>query len=303
MTSWSLKKDTIMKKIFLILLFLPLVNFAQQDTQYTQFMYNTITINPAYAGSRGMLSVFGLHRSQWMGLEGAPKNTTISIETPLNKSNLGLGISLLNNKIGPTNENTLATDLSYAIRTSETFKLSFGIKAAVNVFNLDVNQLSLEDQDDEQFQNLKNKITPNIGAGIYWYSDKLYLGFSVPNFIQTSRYDANDVAIFKHKLSYYFMAGYNFDLDYYLKFKPALLAKKVEGDPLQVDLSGNFMFYDKVTLGVSYRFNGSISTMAGFQVSKGLYLGYGYSHETSSLSKNNSGSHEIFLRYDFIKKK
>lgn len=281
-------------------LFFSVVCSAQQDSQYTQYMYNTISVNPAYAGSRGALSVFGLYRTQWIGLDGAPVTSTISVNTPLNNSNLGLGVSLVNDKIGPTNENTLSADLSYTIPTSDTFKLSFGIKGTANLFNLDLNKLSYEDQDDPQFQDLNNKITPNIGAGVYWHSDRAYLGVSVPNFIETNRYNDDDTAIFKDKINYYFMAGYVFDLNYYVKFKPAVLTKMVQGAPLQVDVSGNFMFNDKFTVGLAYRWSASLSAMAGFQVSDGLYIGYGYDHETTQLRRYNSGSHEIFLRFEFF---
>ncbi|MRX39744.1 type IX secretion system membrane protein PorP/SprF [Flavobacterium sp. LC2016-23] len=291
-----------MKKLILVFMFISVVCSAQQDSQFTQYMYNTIEINPAYAGSRGVLSVFGLYRTQWVGLDGAPETSTFSVNTPLNNSNLGLGVSLVNDKIGPTNENTLSADLSYSIQTSESFKLSFGIKGTANLFNLDASKLTYEDQNDPQFQDLSNKITPNVGAGIYWHSDKMYVGLSVPNFLETKRYDDNDTAIFKEKINYYFMAGYVFNLDRleYIKFKPAILTKLVEGAPLQVDVSGNFMFNDKFVVGVAYRWSASVSAMAGFQVTKGMYIGYGYDHETTQLRKYNSGSHEIFLRFDFF---
>ncbi|CAM3626564.1 type IX secretion system membrane protein PorP/SprF [Flavobacterium chungbukense] len=283
-------------------MFFSIVSNAQQDAQFTQYMYNTIEVNPAYAGSRGVLSVFGLYRTQWVGLEGAPQTSTFSVNTPLNNSDLGLGVSLVNDKIGPTTENTLSADLSYTIPTSESWNLSFGIKGTANLFNLDVNKLSMEDQDDQQFQNLKNKFSPNVGAGLYFHSDRAYIGLSVPNFIETNRYDSDDTAIFKEKINYYLIAGYVFNLDRleYIKFKPALMTKMVEGAPLQVDVSGNFMFNDKFVLGLAYRWSASVSAMAGFQVTKGMYLGYGYDHETTQLKKYNSGSHEIFLRFDFF---
>ncbi|MFQ6602159.1 type IX secretion system membrane protein PorP/SprF [Flavobacterium sp. C3NV] len=289
-----------MRKLVLVFMFFSAVGFAQQDAQYTQYMYNTININPAYAGSRGALSIFGLYRTQWVGLDGAPETSSFSVNTPLSNSNLGLGVSLVNDKIGPTNENTISADLSYTVPTSETFKLSFGIKATGNLFSLDVNKLQPEHQGDPQFQDLNSKFSPNVGAGVYWHSDKAYIGLSVPNFIETNRYDDNDTAIFKDKINYYLIAGYVFDLDPYIKFKPAVLTKMVEGSPLQVDLSANFMFNDKFVAGLAYRWSAALSAMAGFQVTDGLFIGYSYDRETTRLNNYNSGSHEIFLRFEFF---
>ncbi|WP_163411386.1 PorP/SprF family type IX secretion system membrane protein [Flavobacterium ajazii] len=292
-----------MKKIFLVLLFCSVAGYAQQDAQFTQYMYNTININPAYAGSRGSLSVFGLYRTQWVGLDGAPETSSFSVNTPLG-NNVGLGVSLVNDKIGPTNENNISADFSYSIPTSATTRLSFGIKGSANLFNLDPSKLKPENQGDSQFQNFKNKFSPNIGAGIYWHTDKAYIGLSVPNFIQTNRYDDNEVAIFKDQINYYLIAGYVFDLDHYetIKFKPALLTKMVEGSPLQVDASANFMFNDKFVIGVAYRWSASVSALAGFQITDSLYLGYAYDRETTKLVNYNSGSHEIFLRFEFLNK-
>ena len=280
---------------------LAMVSYGQQDAQFTQYMYNTISINPAYAGSRGAMSIFALHRTQWVGLDGAPTTNAASINTPINNSNLGLGVSFVNDKIGPTNENTISGDLSYTIPTSENFKLSFGMKATANLFNLNVDKLNPADQGDPQFQNLRNVFTPNVGAGIYYHSDKAYLGLSVPNFIQTNRYNDNQVAIFKEKINYYLIGGYVFDLSYDIKFKPAFFTKLVEGSPLQVDISANFMFIEKVVVGVAYRWSAAMSAMVGFQVTDGMYIGYGYDLETTNLENYNSGSHEIFLRYEIFK--
>jgi type IX secretion system PorP/SprF family membrane protein len=286
-----------------VIMLVSFAGLAQQDAQFTQYMYNTININPAYAGSRGALSVFGLYRTQWVGLDGAPETSSFSVNTPINNSNLGVGASFINDKIGPTNQNSFSADISYTVQTSADFKLSFGIKGTANIFNLDVNKLNPVDQGDPQFQDLKNKFSPNVGAGVYWHSDKAYIGLSVPNFLESNRYDDNDVAIYKSKINYYLMAGYVFNLDQtqYIKFKPAVLTKMVEGAPLQVDVSANFMFMDKFVAGVAYRWSASLSAMVGFQISDGLYLGYGYDRETTNLNNYNSGSHEIFLRYEFFK--
>lgn len=292
-----------MKKtvILLIVLLTGIQTFAQQDAQFTQYMYNTININPAYAGSRGVMSIFALHRTQWVGLDGAPVTNTASINTPINNSNLGLGVSIINDRIGPTDENTISADLSYTIPTSEKFKLSFGLKATANLFSLDINKLNPVDS-DPSIRDYNNKFTPNIGAGVYLHSDKAYVGFSIPNFIETNRYDDNEIAIVKEKINYYLIAGYIIDLNYNLKFKPALLTKMVNGAPLQVDVSGNFMFNDKFTIGVAYRWSAAVSAMVGFQISDGLYIGYGYDLETTKLARYNSGSHEVFLRYEIFKR-
>ncbi|WP_333601506.1 PorP/SprF family type IX secretion system membrane protein [Flavobacterium sp.] len=276
--------------------------FAQQDAQYTQYMYNTINVNPAYAGSRGVMSIFGLHRTQWVGLDGAPTTNAFSVNTPINNSNLGVGLSFVNDKIGPTNENTISADLSYTIQTSETYKLSFGVKASGNIFNLDVNKLNPADANDPNLQNFNNEFSPNFGAGVYLHSDKMYLGVSVPNFLQDSKYNDNSVAVFKERMNFYAIAGYVFDLSPSIKFKPAVLTKVVTGSPLQIDASANFLFFDKLMLGGAYRWDAAVSALAGFQITDGLFIGYSYDMETTQLKHYNSGSHEIFLRFELFNK-
>lgn len=277
-------------------------SFAQQDAQYTQYMYNTININPAYAGSRGVMSIFGLHRTQWVGLDGAPTTNAFSLNTPINDSNLGLGLSFVNDKIGPTSDNTISADLSYTINTSDTFKLSFGVKASGNFFNLDVNKLNPADPADDNLQPFDNEFSPNIGAGVYLHSDKMYFGLSVPNFLQDKKYNDNQYAVFQERMNFYAIGGYVFDISQDVKFKPAFLTKLVTGSPLQVDASANFLFMDKFMLGAAYRWDAAVSAMAGFQVTDGLFIGYGYDRETTNLRRFNSGSHEVFLRFELFNK-
>ncbi|PZX93216.1 hypothetical protein DOS84_12765 [Flavobacterium aquariorum] len=290
-------------KLFsIVMMFTAIVSYAQQDAQYTQYMYNTINVNPAYAGSRGALSFFALHRTQWVGLDGAPITNTLSVNTPFNNSKLGLGVSIINDEIGPSTTNSISADLSYTIPVSESYKLSFGVKGTANLFSIDVNKLNPSDQTDPQFQNFDNEFSPNIGAGIYLHSHKAYIGFSIPNFIETDAYNDNDVAIYKEKINYYLIGGYVFDLNSSIKFKPTFMTKLVEGSPLQVDLSGNFLFNEKFVVGLAYRWSASVSAMAGFQISDAFYVGYSYDFETTELDNYNSGSHEIFLRYEIFKK-
>ena len=298
-----------MKKRFLILIvtLVAASSYGQQDSQFTNYMYNTVNINPAYAGSRGALSIFGLHRNQWVGLDGAPVTNTFSINTPINNSNFGLGISIVNDRIGPSDENSISADVSYTIAVSENYKLSFGVKGTANLLNVDFTKLNIYNPGDVLAQyNVENKFSPNVGAGVYFHSDKTYFGLSVPNFLETKHFDkdqlgfsANSVA--SERMHYYFIAGHVFDLSGSVKLKPALLTKVVQGAPLQIDLSANFLFNDRFTLGAAYRWDAAASLLAGFQVSDSWFIGYGYDLEVTKLANYNSGSHEFFLRYELFK--
>lgn len=287
--------------LLFVLMLTGVVSYAQQDAQFTQYMYNTINVNPGYAGSRGVMSIFGLHRTQWVGLDGAPTTNAFSLNTPINNSNVGIGVSFINDKIGPTNENNISVDVSYTVPMNEDYKLSFGLKASGNLFNLNSADLNPQDPGDDHLQDVSNKFTPGIGAGVYLHGDKFYAGISVPNFIRTENYNDNDYSVRQREINYYFITGYVFDITPDLKFKPALLSKVVTGAPLQVDVSGNFLLYEKLTLGVAYRWSAAVSAMAGFQITDGLFIGYGYDHETTNLRRYNSGSHEIFLRFELFR--
>ena len=274
--------------------------YSQQDSQYTQYMYNTPLVNPAYAGSRETITAFLLHRNQWVGLEGAPVTNNFSINMPVGDSNFGVGLNFVNDEIGPVSENEISADLAYFIQVSENYKLSLGLKGTANLFQLDVNKLRIFDPADPQFQNVDTEFSPNVGAGLYLFSDKTYFGLSIPNFFESYRYNDNNVEITKEKMSFYFIAGHVFTLSPNIDFKPAVLSKIVEGAPLQADVTANFLFFDKLTLGAAYRWDASVSALAGFQISDSWFIGYGYDLETTKLSNYNSGSHEIFLRYEFF---
>lgn len=277
--------------------------FAQQDSQYTQYMYNTINVNPAYAGSRGVTSIFLLHRTQWVGLDGAPVTNTASIHKPIGESNIGYGISFVNDRIGISDENTISLDVSYTVKTSEEYKLSFGIKGSANLLSVDYTRLTIRNPEDvllSQQANIDNRLSPNFGAGIYWHSDRNYVGLSVPNFLETKHYDDNVSSLASERMHLYFIGGSVFDLNETLQFKPAIMTKMVQGAPLQVDLSANFLFNEKFFVGAAYRWSAALSGMIGFQVSDSWHIGYSYDAETTKLANYNSGSHEIFLRYELF---
>lgn len=303
------------KKLSLLVVFFLAVQFvsAQQDAQYTQYMYNTISVNPAYAGSREVLSVTGLHRSQWVGLDGAPRTQTVAMHTPIGEARkVGLGLSIVNDEIGPTQETYFDVDFSYRIKTSEQGNLAFGLKAGGHLLDVNFDELSRFDDNDPDFQNnIDNKFSPNVGAGLYYYTQKFYAGFSVPNFLETDHFDEDNVnnsngasVIAEERMNFYFITGYAFDLSDNLKFKPALLTKLVLGTPLQVDMSANFLLHDRITLGVAYRWSAAFSAMAGFQISDSLMIGFAYDREVTELGNTiyNNGSYEVMLRFELFKK-
>jgi type IX secretion system PorP/SprF family membrane protein len=292
-------------KCITLLLLLVLCNnalWAQQDPQYTQYMYNPMNINPGYAGSRGVTSIFLVHRAQWVGLDGAPVTSAASVNAPVGR-NVGLGVTFVNDKIGPTDTNVISADFSYTLKVNDYYKLGLGIKGSLQLFNVDFTKLNIYDPNDPRFQtNINNQLTPNVGAGAYLYSENTYFGLSVPNILETQHYEANDISVAKERFHVYAMGGHVFDLAYNWKFKPAALAKIVEGAPVQLDLTANVLYNDKFTLGVAYRWDAAVSALAGFQVTNGIFIGYTYDTDTTKLANYNSGSHEIYMRFELFKK-
>ena len=284
---------------------------AQQDAQYTQYMYNTMSVNPAYAGSRGQLSVAALYRSQWVGLDGAPTSQTLNLHSPIRNSKLGYGISIVNDEIGNgvVQETFFDAVLSYTIDVSREGKLSFGLKAGGNLLNLDFQGLRNFDVEPVNQDNIENKFSPNVGVGVYYHSNAFYAGLSAPNLLETkhfdnSQQDSNDIQFLsKERINFYLITGYVIDLNGDLKFKPALLTKVVGGAPLQVDISTSFLYNEKFSFGAAYRWDAALSAMVGFQISDQLMLGLAYDRETTDLggTQFNDGSFEVFLRYELVK--
>ena len=279
--------------------------YAQQDAQYTQYMYNTVSVNPGYAGSRGHMSIAALHRSQWVGLDGAPKTQTLNLHTPLGYRGAGMGISIVNDKIGPTSETYFDVDLSYSIQTSSEGRLSFGLKTSAHLLDVRFSELDQDpdNPDPTLQQDISNRLSPNIGAGVYYHTEKFYAGLSVPRFLETSHFDESSLSTAKEQMNFYLITGYVFDVNPFLKFKPALLAKVVQGAPLQIDASANFMLNEKFIFGAAYRWDAALSGMVGFNISNEFLIGIAYDREITELGRAifNDGSFEVILRYDFIK--
>ncbi|MCH3882891.1 MULTISPECIES: PorP/SprF family type IX secretion system membrane protein [Tenacibaculum] len=275
--------------------------FAQQDPQFTQYMYNTLSVNSAYAGTRGHVAITAIHRSQWAGLEGAPETQTLTFDSPIGR-NLGLGISIVQDKLGPSKETYFDANLSYSIKTSKTHRLSLGLKGGLRLLNIDWSRGNHQASGDVLFQENINRTLPTLGAGLYYYSEKSYLGFSIPNFFADQHYDDIQGGVATERLHMFFIGGLVRNISDNIKFKPAFLLKSVSGAPLILDLSANFMFNEKFRLGASYRWDDSVSGLIGLQVSPKLLLGYSYDYTTTELQRVNSGTHEFMLRFELISK-
>lgn len=293
------------KKIFTILTMLSVFGaIAQQDPQYTQYMYNTLSVNSAYAGSLGHLAITGIYRSQWVGLEGAPNTQSFTLDTPVGK-NVGLGLSVVSEEIGPSEEQYLDANFSYTIPSGQTHKLSFGIKGGGRVINIDWSKGSYKDPDVQFRENITNKFLPVVGAGLYWHGERDYIGISIPNFLTRERYNYDDIAddLVNERMHLYLIGGIVFDLSAHTKFKPAVMVKYVAGAPLIADFSANFMFNNCVTLGASYRTADSVSALASLQITPQFLIGYSYDYSTTELQNYNSGTHEIMLRFELVSRK
>lgn len=278
---------------------------AQQDPHYTQYMLNTMSVNPAYVGSKGYTVLTALGRTQWVGFEGAPDTQTLSYDTALEFNGLGLGFNLVNDKIGPSHELYMDGNVSYTIETGQEGNLAFGLKLGGRLLNVDWSIGNPRaDGDDPVFaQNIVNKFLPTIGAGIYYHEPEWYIGLSVPNFLRQEHYDAEratgNVAV--ERLHYFLIGGYVFDLNESLKFKPAALLKVVFGAPASLDVSANFLIEERFSIGAAWRWDDSVAGLLGFQVSESLYIGYAYDLTTSNYNVANSGTHEVLLRYEIFK--
>ena len=288
-------------KNLVILLFTLLCAFhvnAQQDPQYTQYMYNMNIINPAYTGSTEGLAVGALYRSQWVGLDGGPETFTFNIHSPVGKQ-VGLGLSIISDQIGPVKETNSYVDFSYTIPVGTVTKLAFGVKAGFTFHDIGLADVITTDPNDPFFENNINETTPNIGAGVYFYKpSKYYISLSIPNILNGVHLDANGTKIGSESEHFFAAAGYVFDLSENFKLKPHTLIKYAFDAPMSYDINANVFMYDIVEVGVGYRLEDSFSGMINFQVMDNLRIGYAYDAIRSDLDIVTNSSHEIFINFD-----
>lgn len=280
--------------VFVSLLFTGSLASAQQQVMFSQYMFNSLAINPAYAGSQESLSMTALMREQWVGLDGAPSTQTFSAHTPFEKKRIGVGLMVIHDKIGITNQTGAYGSYAYKIPT-EKGELSLGLQAGFTHYRAEYSEISLT---DPTFQTGDiSEFHPNFGFGVYYSTERFYAGFSAPQLVQSRMDRNNDFSESIIKRHYFIHSGYVFDLNPDLKLKPSALIKIVEGAPVQIDLNANFYYKNLVGLGASWRSMDAIVMLLQVQITEQLQFGYAYDFGTTDIRRVSSGSHEFYLNY------
>jgi type IX secretion system PorP/SprF family membrane protein len=278
---------------------------AQQQAMFTHYAFNTLAVNPGYAGSREALTVTGLHRSQWVGFDGAPITQTLTLHSPIANEKLGLGLSFLNDKIGPMNNTSLYADLAYSIPVSTRSKLALGLKTGVDLMQADLAEVNTIQGNDNSFaESIRNQWLPNFGLGAYYHNPTWYLGLSVPRILQndiSTVTGSQGTSSAKEVRHFFLIAGTVFSLSPNVKLKPTTYFKVTEAAPVEADLTAMFIFKDKLELGVMGRTGDAVGALLGYNISPALRVGYSFDWSfVNNTAKYNFGSHELMFRYDFV---
>ena len=275
---------------------------AQQEVMVSQYMFNGLFLNPAYAGSHGYVSSSLLHRAQWMQVEGAPRTSMLAVDAPLMNGSMGLGFSLVHDQIGVSRDLDLSTHYAYHLRISDDSKLAFGLRAGLSIYSANLNELTYWDANDQVFQNnISNQLVGKFGFGLYWYNATSYVGLSVPTIYAADGNITMDVAgALDHYFTqhYYLHAGKVFPLSEVFDIKPSIMVKYQPQAPLQGDVNCNLLYKERVWFGVGYRTGDAMVGMVEYQINPQLRIGYAYDMTTSRLRNYTSGSHEVMLGLD-----
>lgn len=272
---------------------------AQQDAMFTQYMFNEVTINPAYAGSHDLISMTGLIRQQWLGIEGAPSTQSFNAHSPLRNDRLGVGLTIMNDKISVSNNVNINGAFSYKLPLNEKSDLHFGLQAGLTNNVTDLTTLDVKTPTEDVFEDgYVSKILPNFGAGFYYYTKKFYLGVSVPQIMNNSL-SAGGISIAKQERHYFLNSGYVFELSPKFKLKPSLFFKFVTGAPMELDITNDIYIRDKYIIGLAWRSFDSADLLLGMQITEQLFFGYSYDYALTRLNDLTTGSHEILLNYRF----
>lgn len=297
----TLKKLT----AIVVLAFSSQAMFAQQDAMFTHYMYNTLAVNPGYAGSRDALTVTALHRSQWVNFDGAPTTQTLTLHSPLLNNKLGIGLSAVHDEIGPVKNTSAYVDFAYILKTGEKSKLAFGLKGGINWMQASLNNISLDQSGDVAFQdNINSKLLPNFGFGMYYYRPRFYAGISTPKLLENNfktNTTSGTTSIASEKRHYFFIAGGVVKLSNSVELKPTTFVKVTTGAPVEADVTASFIFNKRLLVGGMFRTGDALGVLVGFNITEQFHAGYSFDWSYGNKTfKYNQGSHEIMLTYDFI---
>ncbi|QCX02380.1 type IX secretion system membrane protein PorP/SprF [Aggregatimonas sangjinii] len=284
--------------LFAIAIVLTSIGYGQKEPQYTQYMYNIGSFNPAYVGTTETPEITAMYRTQWIGLDGAPTTLRLGTNIPLSNEKMGLGFNVINDQLGPMSQTFIDVAYSYQLNVSESTKLSFGVDAGGSLLNVDFSKGTFENPGEPILgEEQINNFYLTIGAGLFLYDENWYFGASVPNFLTDATYNQEVATVIEDKMQFNFIGGYVFELSPNTKFKPAFLINYINGAPLNTNVSANFLFNEKFVFGASYRFGNAVSALAGFQISDPIYFGVSYDYSTNGLGEYNSGTPEVVLRF------
>ncbi|NND78797.1 MAG: type IX secretion system membrane protein PorP/SprF [Maribacter sp.] len=284
--------------VAIMTIFVSMSMVGQKEPQYTQYMYNIGSFNPAYVGTVETPEIAGLYRAQWIDIPGAPRTLRFGVNIPFANEKTGLGFNVVSDQLGPFTQTYVDVAYSYQVSVSDNTKLSFGLDVGGSFLNVDFSKGNFEVENEPLLnEQIINKFYPTIGAGTFLYSEDWYVGLSIPNFLTNGIYNDEVAVLVEDKVQFNFIGGYVFDLSMGLKFKPAVMLNYLQGSPVNMNLSTNFLINDVVTLGASYRVDNALSGLAGFQISSAMFVGYSYDYSTTNLAQYNQGSHEIILKF------
>ncbi len=276
-------------------------SYGQQEPQYTQYMFNMMSVNPAYTGTKEALNALLLSRLQWAGVEGAPKSHTFALHTPIKDKRIGLGASVIADNIGPVTNTYINLNYAHRVKLTENITLSLGLKGGIYNYSVGLSGLSLNEEDFTFQQDFKKSFQPNLGAGAYMYTKDYYFGLSVPKMIKTEldEVGASDDMNSELKRHFFITGGYIYELSQEWKLKPSALIKMVEGAPPSVDITAQALYMDKFWMGTTYRVGDALAFLFQVQATRQLVVGYSYDVTLSGMSNVTNGSHEILISFDF----
>ncbi len=301
----SMRMSEMKKTRWILLIVLMVISArltAQQQPMYSQYMFNMLNINPAYAGSRGTTSLTALYRNQWVGVPGAPRTSSFSFDMPLNEKKIGVGFQLYDDRLGIERTTGLNAFYAFRIPIAERGTLSLGLQAGVLNYQANYTEVATFQPNDPAFSSNVSGILPSAAAGVYYNSDRFYIGLSTPALLKTKvtyKNAAEIASVSSTDLHLYLATGFVMNLSQDLALKPSMLVKAVSGAPVEVDINANLWIQNTLSIGGSYRTGDAIVGMVEFQLNKQLRFGYAYDKTFSNLGTLNNGTHELMLRMEF----